>query len=80
MLEECVKDNYYARFHTQSYHCYRDLYLILDSTHVLPKSVERKIRSRAPGSKSVSRVIIMHDFILTAVLATEKCTSFLDST
>ena len=23
LLEVCVKGNYYARFHTPSYHCYR---------------------------------------------------------
>ena len=23
LLEECVKGNYYARFHTPSYHCNR---------------------------------------------------------
>ena len=43
-----------------------------------------KCRSRAPGhgacSKIVSRVIIMQDFILTAIAATKKCTLFLDKT
>ena len=24
--QECVKGNYYARFHTHSYHCYREMY------------------------------------------------------
>ena len=28
MLEECVKDNYYARFHTPSYHCCRKMHFI----------------------------------------------------
>ena len=46
--------------------------------------MEVKRRSRAPGhgacSKSVSRVIIMQDFILAAIIATEKCTLFLDLT
>ena len=27
-LEECVKDNYYARFHLHSYHCCREMNLI----------------------------------------------------
>ena len=26
VLEECVKDNYYARFNTHRYHCYRELH------------------------------------------------------
>ena len=26
VLEECVKGNYYARFHTHSYHCYRGMH------------------------------------------------------
>ena len=39
LLEECVKDNYYARFHPHSYHCLREMNFIptlnisfLDST------------------------------------------------
>ena len=39
LLEECVKDNYYGRFHLHSYHCYREMHFIsrfnvnyLDST------------------------------------------------
>ena len=28
VLEECVKDNYYARFHTPSYHCCREMHFI----------------------------------------------------
>ena len=43
-----------------------------------------KCNSRAPGhavsSKNVARTIIMHDFILAANTATEKCTLFLDLT
>ena len=26
VLEECVKDNYYARFNPHRYHCYRELH------------------------------------------------------
>ena len=27
VLEECVKDNYYVRFHTPSYHCCSEKHL-----------------------------------------------------
>ena len=42
--EECVKDNYYARFHLYSYHCCREMNFIsrlnvnfLDSTQNIDK-------------------------------------------
>ena len=28
LLEECVKDNYYARFHLLGYHCCREMIFI----------------------------------------------------
>ena len=28
LLEECVKENYYARFHPHSYHCYKEIKFI----------------------------------------------------
>ena len=28
LLEECVKDNYYARFHPHSYHCCKEMKFI----------------------------------------------------
>ena len=28
LLEECVKDNYYARFHLHSYHCCKEMKFI----------------------------------------------------
>ena len=31
LLEECVKDNHYARFHPHSYHCCKELSLFPDS-------------------------------------------------
>ena len=77
VLEECVKDNYYARFHT-AITAIENCTLILDWTL---NHWSMKYRSRAPGhgacSKSVSRVIIMQDFILTAITATQKYTLFL---
>ena len=42
LLEECVKDNYYARFHPHSYHCCKEMKFIprldvnfLDSTQIV---------------------------------------------
>ena len=44
LLEECVKDNYYARFHSHSYHCCKEMKFIprldvnfLDSTQNIDK-------------------------------------------
>ena len=44
LLEECVKDNYYAKFHPHSYHCCREMNFIssldanfLDSTQSFDK-------------------------------------------
>ena len=42
LLEKCVKDNYYARFHPHSYHCCKEMKFIprldvnfLDSTQIV---------------------------------------------
>ena len=42
LLEECVKDNYYARFHPHSYHCCKEMKFIprldvnfLDTTQIV---------------------------------------------
>ena len=40
MLEEYLKDNYYAMFHTHNYHCCREMYN--NSRHDVTKSVERE--------------------------------------
>ena len=44
LLEKCVKDNYYARFHLHSYHCCKEMKFIprldvnfLDSTQNIHK-------------------------------------------
>ena len=77
MLEEGVKDNYYARSHTHSYHACREMHF----HSILAKHWSGKCRSRAPGHvarlKSVSRTITMQDFILTAITPAEKCTFIL---
>ena len=58
LLQECVKDKYYARFHLHSYHCCREMNFIsrldvnfLDSTKILTKSVERKLKVKGTESR-----------------------------
>ena len=52
LLEECVKDNYYARFHPHNYHCCKEMKFIprldvnfLDSTQI----VDRRTKGRTDG-------------------------------
>ena len=58
LLGECVKDNYYVRFHPHSYHCCREMNFIsrldinfLDSTQNFTKSVEREMKVKGTGSR-----------------------------
>ena len=86
-LEVCVKDNYYARFHTHSYHCCREMHFIsrLDLKFYRldikfgQSQWSVKYRSMVPGHgaclKSMSRTITMQVFILPATTAAEKSTS-----
>ena len=82
---ECIKDNYYAMFHTHSYHCYKELHfnsrlnVNFDKSHW---NVKCRPTATSHGAclKSVSRIIILQDFILTSITATEKCTLYLDFT
>ena len=57
LLQECVKDKYYARFHLHSYHCCREMNFIsrldvnfLDSMQNI-ESVERKLKVKGTGSR-----------------------------
>ena len=52
LLEECVKDNYYARFHPHSYHCYKEMKFIprldinfLDSTQIVDRRTDERTES-----------------------------------
>ena len=84
MLEEYVKDNYYARFDTRSYYHFTEMHfnarlnvnnarLDLKSRHLSAKS-----RSGALGHsaclKSLSRTITMKSLIHAAINVTEKST------
>ena len=53
LLEECVKDNYYARFHPHSYHCCKDMKFIpkldvnfLDSTQIVDGRTDEQTNGR----------------------------------
>ena len=43
VLKEYVKGNYYARFHTHSYHCYKEMHLNSRLNIYLTKSVKREM-------------------------------------
>ena len=79
MLEEHVEDNYYARFDTRSYHCFRETHFNarLDIQSKQSHS-GAKSRSRAPGNsvclKSISMTITMQSLTLAAITASEKHT------
>ena len=58
LLQECVKDKYYARFHLHSYHCCREMNFIsrldvnfLDLTKILTESVKREMKVKGTGSR-----------------------------
>ena len=79
MLEVCVKGNYYAKFHTHSYHCYREIQFISKTQVTRRKtltSVELEMQVKGTGAwlMSVPRTITMQCFILQAINA-----PFLDS-
>ena len=84
-LKSYVKDNYYARFDTHSYHRFRETHL---NARLDVKSWQShwsmKSRSRAPGHsaclKSISRTITRQGLTLAAITTTEKRTLMLDST
>ena len=58
LLEGCVKDNYYARFHLHSYHCCREMNFIsrlnvISQTRrkILTKSLEREMKVKGTESR-----------------------------
>ena len=84
MHEECVKDNYYARFHTHSYHCCIEMHFSSRLGVNWQSHWSVKCRSKAARHyacwKSICKSISMQGFILIAITAAEKCTVILDST
>ena len=80
MLEDCVKDNYYARFHIHSYRACREMHFHsrLDVKFQQSQwSMECMSRGHGVCLKRVSRTITMHGFILTTIAAAGKCTFIL---
>ena len=58
LLQKCVKDKYYARFHLHSYHCCREIHSIsrldlnfLDSTQNIDKVSGAKLKVKGTGSR-----------------------------
>ena len=53
LLEECVKDNYYARFHPHSYHCCKEMKFIprLDVNFLDSQIVDGRTDGRTNGQK-----------------------------
>ena len=69
LLQECVKDKYYARFHFHSYHCCREMNFIsrldtnfLDSTKILTKSVERELKVKGTGSRFLLKECVKDNY------------------
>ena len=92
MFEEYVEDNYYARYETRIYDCFRETHfnarLNVNNARLDIKSKQShssvKSRSRASGHSaclmSMSRIITMQGLALAAISASEKHTLKLDST
>ena len=81
LLEECIKDNFYARFHSNSFHCRREMHFISRSN--VNFAIKYRSRALCHGAyymKSVSRTITMQVLILPASTTVDKNTLFLDST
>ena len=69
LLQECVKDKYYARFHLHSYHCCREMNFIsrldvnfLDSHKILTKSVERELKVKGTRSRFLFKECVKDNY------------------
>ena len=82
MLED-LKVNYYARFHTHSYHCCREMH---NNSRLEVKFCQsqwsEKCRSKGTRSRYMPEECFNGNyyarFIFAAITAAEKCTSILD--
>ena len=74
VLKGYVKDIYYARFHTRSYHrCRKKIFHI--KINKVNSQEHMKYRSRSTGQgdvKGMSRTITMQGFTLAAITDAEK--------
>ena len=68
LLQECVKDKYYARFHLHSYHCCREMNFIsrldvnfLDSRQNIDK-VECELKVKGTGSRFLHKECVKDNY------------------
>ena len=80
LLQECVKDKYYARFHLHSYHCCREMNFIsrldvnfLDLTQNFEKSVEREIKVKGTGSRCLLEKCVKDNYYARFHLHSYHC-------
>ena len=73
LLEECVKDNYYARFHPHSYHCCKDMKFIpkldvnfLDSTQIVDRRTDGRTNGRTDERTNGRKVEPLYRTLLNA--------------
>ena len=73
LLEECVKDNYYARFHPHSYHCCKDMKFIpkldvnfLDSTQIVDGRTDGRTNGRTDERTNGRKVEPLYRTLLNA--------------
>ena len=67
LLQESVKDKYYARFHLHSYHCCREMNFIsrLDVNFLDSKSVERELKVKGTGSRFLLKECVKDNYFAT---------------
>ena len=73
LLEECVKDNYYARFHPHSYHCCKEMEFIprldvnfLDSTQIVDGRTDGRTNERTNERTNGRKVEPLYRTLLNA--------------
>ena len=73
LLEECVKDNYYARFHPHSYHCCKEMKFnprldvnFLDSTQIVDGRTDGRTNERTNERTNGRKVEPLYRTLLNA--------------
>ena len=69
LLQECVKDKYYARFPRRSYHCCREMNFIsrldvhfLDSTQNIDKVSGLELKVKGTGSRFLLKECVKDNY------------------
>ena len=80
LLEECVKDNYYARFHLHSYHCCSEMNFIsrldvnfLDSTQNIDKVSGYEMKVKCIGSRCLLEECVKDNYYARFHLHSYHC-------